>query len=283
MDVKPEIKITQVDWFDDRFYRFDLSKDEVRYIASVTTRLGIERKWALEQWRGLVGNQQADFKMYEASERGKRIHWAWGIYLNGGTILYQNYQAPIYTEEQIETIKKETLGNYFILKNQDEMNQLYKLQRFYETVKPKVLHTELTVYDLEGTGIAGTLDDAFYIEKGTYFVSGSKGLVIPVSGIYIADLKSGNFIDDAVWNQISPYAYCYEKMGYGEVVGGLCIHTGASTKGGIPGLAVKLRTREEMAKDFSIYKMIASLWDERNPDAGPQIKQFPSLIKRFDL
>ena len=119
-----EIKITQVDFFDDRYYRFDLSKDEVRYIASVTTRLGIERKWALEQWRGTVGNQQADYNMYETSERGKRIHWAWGIYLNGGTIIYQNYQTPVYTEEQIELIKKETLGNFFIFQNCEESRQI---------------------------------------------------------------------------------------------------------------------------------------------------------------
>jgi len=269
------IKIAQVDYFDDRFYRFDLSDETVKYIASVTTKLSIERKWALEQWRGMVGNQNADWKMYESSEKGKRLHWALQTFLTGGTILYNNWQSPIYSDSDIEELKKS--GPVFILKNQNEMEQIFKIQKFYGIVKPKVLCTEQTVYDFE-EGVAGTLDGAFHIEKGTYPVSGAKGLVIPESGTYIFDYKSGNSLDDSHWNQISAYTYCYEKMGLGDVKGGILIHSGASTKSSIPGLSIPLKTRSELNHDFDVYRLIANLWDERNPNMGPKISQFPSLI-----
>lgn len=271
MENQNEIKL--VDYFNEHWYKIGES-----YIASVTTKLSIERKPNLDRWRGDVGNREADLRMHEAGDRGKRIHYAWWIYLMGGIVLYNPWEHPFYTPQQVEELKKENIW-FMVLTSQDEMLQLWKLQRFFEIVNPIILDSEMKIYSLE-KDIAGTLDNAFLIEKGTYDVNGSKKLIIPKTGIYIADLKTGKTVDDSVWNQLAPYTYCYEHMRETEVTGALILHTGSMVKLGIAGLSVPLRTREELEHDLEIYFKIADIWKERNPKAGPEVFSFPSLIKR---
>ena len=268
-----------VEWFDDHFYRIKV-EEQVYGIASVTTKLAVEDKPFIGRWRGDIGNREADLKMNEASQRGKRIHYAWWVYITGGTVLYNPWEHPTYTDKDIETMRSQ--GMVFVLTSQDEMLQLWKLQRFYEVVNPKVLHAELIVYSIKND-IAGTMDNAFLIEKGIYDVSGRMKLIIPTTGIYIADLKTGKTFDEGMWNQIAPYAKCYEEMGHGKVEGGLILHTGATTRSGILGLSVPLRTAEQLDHDYEIYQKIADIWKERNPNYGPLIFKFPSLIKRGDM
>jgi len=268
--------IRMVSYFNDHWYLVKRDGAD-HYIASVTSKLGIEKKPFVDQWRGDIGNREADLRMNEASNRGKRIHFAWYTFLTGGTILYNPWEAPNYTDDEIK--KLETDGPVFILKSQDEMLQMWKLQRFFKIVNPKILHAELKVYSIEHD-IAGTLDNAFQIEAGTYDVNGRSKLVIPVTGIYICDLKTGKVVDDSVWNQIAPYAKCYQWMGHGRPEGGIVLHTGSNIKSGIPGLSVPFRSAEQLKHDFEVYQKIADIWKERNPNYGPQIFDFPSLIKK---
>lgn len=268
----PKHEAQMVQYFDDHFYKVGEN-----YIASVTTKLSVESKPFLARWRGDVGNREADMRMHDASQRGKRIHYAWWVYITGGTVVYNPWENPTYSEEDIKKLKSE--GILFVLNSQDEMLQLWKLQRFFELVNPQIRHAELIVYSVE-KDIAGTLDNAFLIEKGKYDVSGKNQLVIPKTGVYIADLKTGNSFEESMWNQIAPYSKCYEEMGYGKTEGGLILHTGAKSKSGISGLSVPLRTAEELDHDFIIYQKIADIWKERNPGYGPDIFSFPSLIKK---
>lgn len=270
-------EVIQATWFDDRWYKIKIEKEH-RYIASVTTKLSVERKEGIDRWRGDVGNREADLRMNEASHRGKRIHYAWWVYVMGGTIAYNPWEAPIYTDEEIGKMKAAT-PYFMVLSSQDEMLQLWKLQRFFEAVNPKVLHAELIVYSIEDD-IAGTMDNAFMIEKGTYPVNGARGLVIPKTGIYVTDLKTGKFLDDHVWRQLAPYAVAYAKMGHGEAEGGLVLHTSATTRSGIQGLAVLSQSAEELKEDFEDYKHLAAIWKKNNPNAGPMVFEFPSLIRR---
>lgn len=271
------MQIKMISYFNDHIYKItDNGKDY--YLPSVTTKLGIEKKPNLDRWRGDLGNREADLRMYEAAERGTRIHYAWFVYVMGGTVIYNPWQHPNYTDHEIQELKQKSL-HFMILTNQDEMLQLWKLQRFFESVNPIVKHAEMMVYDLS-LGIAGTLDNALFIEKGTYDVNGSKKLVVPVSGLYIADLKTGKVVDDTVWNQLAPYAKAYQSMGHGEPVGAIVLHTGSTVKSGIPGLSVPLRTADQLEHDFLIYQKISDIWQERNPNFGPDIFEFPSLITR---
>lgn len=269
-----EFPVSLITYLDQHWYKIE-SMEETHYIASVTTKLGIERKQFLERWRGDVGNKIADEKMYESQHRGKRIHHALHVYLNGGTVLYHPYEYSIYSDKEIEEIKEKS-PMFFILKNQDEMIDLWKIQQWFDEVKPEIFNSELIVYDITSDE-AGTLDLAIYIKEGLYF---GGALEIPKTGIYIVDLKTGSQIEESAWSQMAVYSHCYETMKIGSPVGVMIFHTQGKNKKGIPGLSTPIKLKDELPHYYDIYKHLAAVWTSRNPNAGPKVFQFPSLIKR---
>ena len=265
-------------WFDDRGYRIKFPDGAVYEQASVTTKLGIEDKPFLYRWYADQGWDQAKKKLHESGERGKRIHYALFIYTMGGIVLYNNPQVPTYTEEQVKEYQK--MNPYFVvLQNQDEMLAMVKLQKFFDLVNPKILEAEKTVWSITH-GIAGTLDMVLEIEKGSYDVNGSKKLVIPETGAYIADLKTGNQISDSAWAQISAYKVAYEGLSGLRTKGGLVLHTSATTRSGIEGFAAPLKTSEELEPHFQFFKHASAMWGFRNPGFTLKAFSFPTLIQR---
>ena len=271
-------QIKVVEFWDDRWYGIEQNGEKV-WIASVTTQLGIEEKPMLARWRGDLGNREADLRSLDAANRGKRIHHAWYMYLMGGAVVYNPWESPNYSDTQLEELKKEKNGLLFILQSQDEMLQVWKLQQWFELVHPQPLHCEQVVYDIP-LNIAGTLDVSFFIEKGKYPVNGRNGLEIPVSGIYIADLKTGKYLDDSFWNQVGAYSKAYKTMGFGKPDGGLILHTGASTRTGIEGFSCPVRTKEELEKDFEGFQILSKAWMLRHAGDAPKAFKFPSLLQR---
>ena len=265
-------------YFDDRGYRIKFKDGSIFECASVTTKLGIEDKPFLLKYYANLGWDEARRQLHESQDRGKRIHFALYVYLMGGLVVYNPYQAPVYVDEEIQKMKND--NPYFMfLKNQDEMLQMWKLQRFFDAVKPELLETEKTVWSIKH-GIAGTLDIVLKIEKGTYDVNGSKKLVIPETGIYIADLKTGSQISDSAWAQISAYKVAFEELSGLKTLGGLVLHTSATTRSGIEGLAVPLMTTEELDPHFQFFKNASSMWEFRNPNFTLKAFNFPTIIKR---
>jgi len=268
----PEIK--QIDWFDDRHYRLNLDGTDV-YFPSVTTKLSAEAKPYLARWRGDVGNREADIRMRTAADRGSRIHFGWYLMTTKGTVIYNPFQRPNYTSQEIEEIAK-TSNGILILENQDEMYDLYKLQEWHKIVQPLIKANELIVYSLTNKD-AGQLDKLMYIKAGGYQINGAKWLNIE-EGLYVVDLKSGNTFPDNAFMQIAAYKNCYEEMSGEKVKGGIVIHTGAKTKKGIEGLATYLRTSEELKEDYLDYRAVANVWERRKKNLKPKIFQFPSKI-----
>jgi hypothetical protein len=273
-----EIRTTE--FYDDRVYYCPDGKGNEVPIVSVTTKLGIIDKPFLGRWRGDIGNREADLRVYESQQKGKRVHYAWYVYVMGGIVIYNPWEAPKYSDLEIEEMKKSTL--YFMaLRDQEEMLMLYKLQQFFDKVKPVSLHTELTVYSVEDDE-AGTLDNAFLIKAGTYKdIRGSNGIVIPKTGIYIADLKTGNTIDERdVWMQLAAYMNCYKKMKYGDPLGAIILHTNAKTRSGIEGFSATLKMGEDMKSDYLNYKHASALWHAKHPNFNPKTFEFPTKIQR---
>lgn len=265
-------------WFDDRGYNIKFKDGSSWQQKSVTTALGIEDKPFLIKWYAEQGWDQARKKLHEAGDRGKRIHYALFIYTMGGIVLYNNPQVPTYTEDQIKDFQK--MNPYFVvLQNQDEMVALWKLQKFFDLVNPKILESERTVWNIEHR-IAGTLDMVLMIEKGTYDVNGSKKLVIPETGAYIADLKTGNMVADSAWAQISAYKVAWEGLSGLKTKGGMVLHTSSTVKSGIEGFAVPLKTSEELEPHFQFFKHASAMWDFRNPGFTLKAFSFPTLIQR---
>lgn len=193
-------------------------------------------------------------------------------------MIYNPWQIPNYTETEIEDYKR--MNPYFmVLSNQDEMLALWKVQRFFDIVKPEIVKLEETVWHV-GEGIAGTLDMALKIEKGTYDVNGSKGLVIPETGVYIGDLKTGSMVSDSAWAQIAAYQKAFEALSGLETKGGFVLHTSSSNKKGIEGLACPLKTSEELKQDYAIFKSLSYVWDQRNPNFTLKAFEFPTIIQK---
>lgn len=264
-----------IEYFNSHYYRVT-EEGKTRFIPSVTTKLGIVDKPNLARWRGDLGNREADFRMYEAAERGKRIHWAYATALKGGAVVYDPWQNPVYTEEGLAELKKEH-SNVVILRTQEEQWDICKLAEQFKRLDPEVLGVEQTVYDLDAND-AGTIDNVLAILEGNYMISGSRPLHIP-GGIYINDLKTGKYVDENVWLQLAPYAVMYERRFGIHVAGALVTHTGASIKTGIPGLKTLLRERETLfGKDYDDYRHAAKLWERNHLGEEPESFQFPSLI-----
>ena len=270
------VKIKMIEYFNQHWYKVELEDKTVKYFASVTSKLGIVNKPFLAKWRGDVGNREADMRMFEAAERGSRIHAAFDILQRGGVIIYQPWQNPAYTPEQLEEIKKEN-GLWAVVQYQDEFAELLKLKKFLDILKPKILMTESTVYSLKNED-AGTVDAVYQIEEGDYMINGMKPVHLK-SGVYIADLKTGNVVDKNAYRQTACYAYCLKEMGLHDPIGTLIIHTGSSNRGGIRGLSTKVRTSEQMASDYREYRLASDLWLADHEDEQPETFEFPSLIK----
>ena len=273
-----KVEIQTAMFFDDRGYRIKLGQQSFFECASVTTKLGIEDKPFLYRWYAELGWDQARKKLNEAGERGKRIHYAMYIYLMGGMVVYNQWQNPKYTDQQIQEFKDQN-PYFMVLGNQDEMLALWKIQKFLDIVKPEIIKLEETVWHIS-EGIAGTLDMVLKIEKGTYDVNGAKGLIIPETGIYIGDLKTGSTVSESAWAQIAAYQKAFESLSGLKTQGGFVLHTSGSSKKGIEGLSVPLKTSEELKSDYQIFKSLSYVWDQRNPNFTLKAFEFPTIIQR---
>jgi hypothetical protein len=275
----PETAITEpvlIDWFDEHWYQVILD-GTTHYLPSVTTKLGIIDKPFLARWRGDIGNREADQRMHEAGDRGKRIHWAYEIALKGGIVVYDPWQRPIITPEGIADLKQQYAGLVAVIHTQDEMLQLAKLKKQFDTLKPEIVEVERKVFDIANRD-AGTIDQVFYIKEGDYLIAGAKPIYLP-EGIYLNDLKTGKNIDLA-WLQLAAYAFMYEQQRKVKITGALITHTAATIKGGIQGLKTLVRDRQTLlGKDYPDYRHASALWERDHEDDQPETFQFPATIR----
>lgn len=272
-----ENKVVLVEHYSEHWYKIVIGEEKI-FIPSVTTKLSIKDKPFLAKWRGDIGNREADLRLYDSQQKGKRIHWAWETILKGGAAIYDPWQNPIYTEESIKKIKEEHGDRVTILRTFEEMADVYKLQQQFKILKPEVLAVEETVYDLEHKD-AGTIDHVYFIKEGVYEgIAGSKPLHLD-EGFYIGDLKTGSTVDDNVWMQLAPYLVMYEKMHGVQMTGAIVTHTGAKTKKGIEGLMTMVRSRQVLIEeDYPDYCHASSLWMRDHKDDQPETYEIPSLI-----
>lgn len=269
--------IIQCDWFDDHFYLINEDGNEPVFIPSVTSKLSVSPKPFLARWRGDVGNREADMRMNEAANKGKRIHNAWYVFNTGGWVVYNPYEKPNYSPEEIAEMKT-VCNNFALLTAQEEMYHIVKLQKWTKIVKPKFIESEKIVYSLQSMN-AGTMDNCLFIEAGEYLINGKTPLKLP-TGNYVFDLKTGNAIDeDDAPAQAAIYAQMYSEMTGIEITGTLICHTNAKTKLGIEGLATLYRNKQEMKEDLQYFYDVAKVWQKKMSKERPKYFQFPSLIK----
>lgn len=271
------MNITRIEWIGDRFYKVLKDDGDIHYYPSVTTCLDIINKPFLQEWRGRIGNDEADAYLKAQAERGSKIHSGFETLLNNGIVLYNPKLVPNFNSGEIDNYKQQH-GNIFVTESSEEMYVISKLKKFLEVVKPKVLLTEKTVYshDLE---CAGTLDGLVEIQKGLYYVNGRMPVELE-SGVYLIDLKTGNSISEEYYLQVAAYAHCVVEMGLAPYVeGALIIHTNSKNKNGIEGLGTKVRSHREMLRDLEVFRTVVELWNWKNWNEKPKIFEVPAMIK----
>lgn len=268
-------EISTVEWFDDRWYKISKKLGTFDFYPSVTTILGIVDKPFLQRWRGDVGNREADLRVFEAQQRGSRIHSGWETMTKGGAVVFNPPMRPNFTATDLEELsRKHTFIE--VIKYQDEMYQLLKLQKFLDAVKPKIIASELVIYS-DTYREAGTIDNVFEIEAGEYYISGRTPVVLQ-GGVYIGDLKTGSMFDDNAYMQMAAYANAYEELTSVRPVGTIGIHTGSKNKTGIPGLGVFPRNRAEVDQDFKDFRHAAELWKRKHKDDRPETFELPTVL-----
>lgn len=274
-EIKAVEKLVLVEWWDNHFYKI-IQGEKSDLLPSATTKLQIVEKEFLGRWRGDLGNREADLRVFEAQERGKRIHYAFYILNMGGIILYSPWQRPLYTAEQIAKYQDEFNGLVCVIHHQDEMLDVYKLQRWLSIVKPVPVALEMIVHSLEFKE-AGTIDALYDIKEGVYAVNGREPLYLP-GGLYVTDLKTGKSLDDNGYLQTACYANCIREMGKGTPIGTILIHTHADKRTGIEGLATVCHTKDQLKQDFQDFRHAAALWERKNKNMKSKVIEFPPFL-----
>ena len=268
-----KMKVKMIKWFDDQFYKIikeDMSED---FISSVTTKLGIFMDRGLIRWRGEVGNEAADRKMYDAAHRGSRIHYAWDVMTRKGCVVYNPPERSEYTEKEIKELKAK-YNEVYILQDQYEMFDVCKLKKWHEALNPEVIKSESIVYSLKNRD-AGTVDKIIKVKEGDYHLGGSKSVHLK-AGIYIVDLKTGKQIGKA-WMQLAAYCACYKEMTGEKIAGAMVVHTGSTTKTGIRGLSTHVRFANQLRDDYKDYRAIATVY-ERTMNEKPRQDEFEAIV-----
>lgn len=289
------IEVKPVEYFNDRFYKATLTPDtdvtkiketfpnivyeyEDRidvYLPSVTTILGnTENNSFLAKWRGEVGNERADQIMNEALDKGSRIHNAIDLLLQGNIIVYNNPKAPQYTKIEIDQIEFINDCKVFEIIRQDEMIQIARIKRLIDLTNPKIIASELTVYNFD-LCYAGTIDSIWEFETDIAITLGRNKLEIS-AGKYIIDYKTGrNFNEQSYSRQISAYA----NSNLGDLKGGILIHLNANIKTGIEGLKCYVQSLEDLQPYFDSFNRLNAEFQFENRNIKPDLFEFDTLIK----
>lgn len=284
---KQIIKVKQISWFDDRAYKIRFENEQKleidEFLPSVTTKLKVKPKpWLLKYYADL-GYKEARMRLYEAGERGSRIHWAWEAFVNGGVVIYDPIKAPIYNDEEIAEIKGQ-FAHSFVLREQGEMWDFLKLKEFYTRINPNFKLCEQTVFDLDHKD-AGTLDNIFGIKAGEYEINGAKIIKLE-DGLYIFDAKTGASVGDEACMQVSAYYKCLLYMLKNKMIelpdqlikGAIIGHTQAVTRKGIIGFGTKVLNVEEMEEYYRRFRNLAKVWEDENPNFSPIIRELPGYV-----
>ncbi len=243
-------------WQDSHFYKVN-----GEFYPSVTTILSVIRMQFLEDWRGRVGNDEAQMVLKRTSEDGSAAHNIFSRMVTEG-------RRAVYGLDP-DPLRDVTVPNQFV------HLAVHKLTQFWEMVKPRLLHSEVKIFSPRYS-YAGTVDLIIQIEPGAYQIAGSKEVWLP-GGIWVADIKTGKNISETAGLQIAAYAKAIEETMGIDVVGTMILHTQAQTKSGIEGFTVKIWDRHEIEEQFEIFQAAQRIYDWKKP-YKPKELEIPRVI-----
>ena len=230
------------------------------------------KEW-LAQWRGQVGNWEANRVLQESKDKGSRIHIAINLSFNGYKIFYNDIKKPKYKLEEIEKLADGK--NYLIIENQQDALEFYRFTQIFNLLKPVHIASEFNLYNLR-LMYAGTGDLLWEMKEGE--IKNGRNVVRFENGIYLFDVKTGK--EDALNypKQISAYIEALKLMNNIDVRGGGIIYTNADTKTGIEGTKIVVYTKEELEKHFQQFLHILAIDQEYSSDK-PKVIELPTIYE----
>jgi hypothetical protein len=253
------------------------------YMDSVTRILNILLPDFLMRWRGDLGNERADQIVREAFNLGSFIHFGAEVLAKGGGVIFNPVEDPVYTQKEVEALREKLEGNLCICRWQKEYVQLYRIWQFFQLVRPQQVETEQTVFSITHK-YAGTLDLLMFIKEGEYMVAGSKPLVIPETGFYLGDWKTGKQISTSNKRQLSAYIKAVQEgMPKLAIKGGLLLHpNNEQITSGIRGFKATLVDMEEADQRFEEFLKIMAVFKIENPTPTPEEFAMPAILQIED-
>jgi hypothetical protein len=283
------VDVELLELYDRHIYWLTMASGERVALPSVTTQLSALSNDFIPRLRGDIGNREADMRMNEAANSGKRIHYAAYTYATGGVVLYDypvevnvNKEHKERIEKIIEQCKVQGV-RYYLLYDQEEYMKFRKYKTWMDIVNPIVHHAEVTVGSISELA-AGTIDAIIEIKetKDHYDIAGAKKVNIP-AGYYIFDLKNGFYDKVSAQCQTAEYMVLAEKNLGISFSGTIICHTKAMTGGKYPGLTTYLTHRDEALKYAEHFKYIQKTWLLQNPNWEPEVELFEPVSMRKEV
>lgn len=276
-----------ISWFNEHWYEFNfdlLSKEErekfnlqdktgIDYLKSVTTILGSAPKEWIGQWRGQVGNWEANRVMEEAKSKGSRIHNAINASFNNVTVFYNDAKKPKYKMEEIEKLAE---GKPFlIIENQQEALEFYRFTQIFNLLKPQHVASEFNLYNLIDM-YAGTGDLLWIMKAGE--IKNGRNIVTFENGYYLFDVKTGKEDEKNHPKQLAAYSEALKLTNNIDVKGAGIIYTNADTRTGIEGIKIVVYPADELKYHYKQFKHILAI-DKEYSNEKPKVIELPTIFK----
>lgn len=291
-----EETLIRVEYFDDRFYKVTVPKDDKRlatapehwitrheeeadiYCPSVTTVIGHSKpNDFLVRWRGDVGNREADRRMSEAAEKGSIIHDCCQKFCEGWTIVYQNPHTQFPPNAIIDQLKKQYDDKVYVTSRQDIQIQVARFERLLDILQPEILGIEHNLYYIGDICYGGTIDYIWKLKGGEYSITKKTPEVIE-GGVYVVDLKSGNAAGDFNFIQTAPYMKAYTAETGTKLKGSIILHTNSSNKTGIEGVKLYIKTGQELKPYYEQFTNYYKVFVSDYRELKPVIFDIPAII-----
>jgi hypothetical protein len=229
---------------DEHWYQSSATK---AFLPSVTEILSVYPKgFAYELWLKQTGLNSSQI-MKDAGKIGSDVHSLIDEYSK----LPKGFSIGYLSENQVE-------------KYNFEVWQLFcKAMEFFEKFKPEIIVHEFS-FASDILGYGGTIDMVCNIDNE----------------IWLIDYKSGNYIHDSHYLQISAYARAWNVLNPNyEIQRAGLLHLKAETSkeidGKMQGKGWKLEESKNMANDFDYFQYCQKIWKRVNPNARPKINEYP--------
>lgn len=262
-EVSPEI--TQVTTNKYRWYIFKQTKHEFHVVPSVTyvTDSVYAKGKGFDNWQQQHSIEEAAAILYEAGDRGTRIHAA---------ICHAILHGRLDFNESYSFLE----GRPF---SPREVTQLESFSAFWKTLKPKTLKIEQPVINTE-LGYGGTADFLGVVDEGALlsFNARKKDNGLEFSGkptTILWDWKSGNNLYDSHKMQVAAYANELQPEYYGLVQLG--------TKNGNGFKLWFARRGDLLEPHFEAFKHCLSLFNIYHGKEKPEILNLKSSISIGDI